>query len=218
MRTMNRGRMGWIGGVGLAIVLCAMAGAWAAYATPILVDDFEGEEVRNRLGGKANVYVKAPSRIMVSYMPQTRAGARTMTLMLRYDKRPNVESAISGGWCGYYTLLKTTDATGADAYLDGSQLQAITFWIKGEVGDETFSIGLADRHWDKIGDSLKSEAIGRYLPAGRITREWQQARIPLESFFLDYSQLAVITVNFESDLFPNGQGEGVVYLDDVIIE
>jgi hypothetical protein len=216
MKAMNRRWMVW----SAAMVMCLgiMAGAWAAYATPVLVDDFEGEEVRNSLGGKANVYVKAPSRIMVSYLPQTRAGVRTMSLMLRYDKQPNVESATSGGWCGYYTLLKTTSAEGNDVYLDGSQLQAISFWVKGETGEETFSVGLADRHWDKIGDSLKSEEIGKYLPSGKITREWQQARIPLESYFLDYAQLAAVTVNFESDLFPSGQGQGVIYLDDVTIE
>ncbi len=52
-----------------------------------LIDDFEGEEIRNRLGARANVYVRAPSRIMISRTAQEMAGKRSSVLMLRYDKK-----------------------------------------------------------------------------------------------------------------------------------
>ena len=90
--------------------------------------------------------------------------------------------------------------------------------MKGETGDENFTVGVADRHWDKIGDSLKSNEIVTYIPGGKITKEWIYVRLPLEEFFLDYSQLAAITINFESDCFPEGKGKGLVYIDDIMLE
>ena len=102
--------------------------------------------------------------------------------------------------------------------MDGTGYKTLTFWVKGEKGGENFMIGLADRHWDKIGDSLKSEEIGKYVPAGKITTEWQKATIPLDVFFLDYGKLSSVAISFESDCFPEGKGEGVVYIDDITFE
>ncbi len=195
-----------------------------------LIDDFEGEEIRNRLGARANVYVRAPSRIMISRTAQEMAGKRSSVLMLRYDKKAEGGPYNLGGWCGYYTLLKMPGYLVApteenpnpepvgEQYLDGSQFQAITFWVRGETGQENFAVGLADRHWDRVGDSVKSEEIGKYLPAGKLSAEWQKATIPLDNYFVDYSKLASISICFEGDLFPEGQATGTVYIDDITLE
>jgi len=79
-------------------------------------------------------------------------------------------------------------------------------------------IGLADRHWDRVGDSLKSEEIGVYLPEGRVTKEWQKAKIPLDVFFLDYTKLSSIAISFEADCFAEGSGSGTIYIDDIVLE
>jgi len=53
----------------ISIVLFCFVGATFGQAavSPILIDTFEGNEIANLLGGKANVYVKAPSRVMTLY-------------------------------------------------------------------------------------------------------------------------------------------------------
>ncbi len=102
--------------------------------------------------------------------------------------------------------------------MDGRSYKAIVFWVRGEKGDENFVVGLSDRHWDKIGDSVKSEEIGTYLPAGKLTTDWQKATLPLDEFFLDYSQLASVSIVFEGDLFPETGHAGVIYIDDLTLE
>ena len=201
-----------------------------AFGAPTLVDDFEGEEIHNRLGARANVYVKSPSRIMMSRTSEVIKGKKSQALLLRYDKKAEGGPYNLGGWCGYYTLLKSPgylvaptpedpnpDPVG-EQYLDGGALKNVTFWVRGETGSENFAVGLADRHWDQVGDSVKSEEIGKYLPAGRLTTEWQKATIPLDTFFVDYSKLASISVCFEADVLPDGKGTGTVYIDDILLE
>ena len=219
--------------VALLLVTCHLSPvtsfAWAA--ARLLVDDFEGEEIHNRLGARANVFQKAPSKAMVSRRQDTIEGRTTNVLLLRYDKQNEGGPYGMGGWCGYYTLLKKpghlvapvegqegASEQSEEEYLDGTAYRAITFWVRGEQGDENFMIGVADRHWDKISDSVKSEEIGKYLPTGKITTVWQKAVIPLDTFFVDYAKLASIAVSFESDAFPDGQGAGTVYLDDIALE
>lgn len=216
-------------GVAAAAVLLAMSWPKPSSAA-LLVDDFEGEEISNSLGNRANVFIKAPSKAMVSRRQESIEGRTSTVLLLKYDKRMSGGPYDGGGWCGYYTLLKSPGALVApteqepepeplgEQYLDGSGFSKITFWVRGEQGDENFVVGLSDRHWDKIGDSVKSEEIGKYLPAGRLTTEWQKAEIPLDEYFLDYSQLAAISIVFEGDLFPETGHSGTVYLDDISLE
>ena len=103
-------------------------------------------------------------------------------------------------------------------YFDASEYNAITFWVKGDKGTENFKVGAADQHWDRIGDSLKSEEIGNYLEAGRITIEWQKAVIPFDAYFLDYKKLSSVAICFEEDCFPDGSGRGIIYIDDLALE
>lgn len=181
----------------------------------VLVDDFEGDEIKNRLGSRANVYVRAPSRVMIARRDDIINGKNTKVLMIKYDKKNTGGPSGTGGWCGYYTLIKN-EKTGQ--YFDGLDYQYVTFWVKGEKGDENFMVGLADEHWDKIGDSLKSEEIGVYLDKKKITTQWQKAKVPLNAFFLDHANLSSVTINFEADCFPEGAGAGVVFIDDIAIE
>jgi hypothetical protein len=202
----------------------------AVFAATLIVDDFEGGEIQNHLGGRANVYVKAPSRIMMSRREEMIQGKKTHVLLLRYDKKAEGGPYGMGGWCGYYTLLKTSGHLVApteeepnpspvgEQYLEGSGFKAVSFLVRGERGDENFAMGLADRHWDRVGDSVKSEEIGKYLPAGRLTTDWQKATIPTDVFFVDYSKLASISICFEGDLYPEGSGTGTVYIDDITLE
>ncbi|MBI4335086.1 MAG: hypothetical protein HY589_00345 [Candidatus Omnitrophica bacterium] len=180
-----------------------------------LVDDFLGEEIKNRAGSRANVYVRPPSRIMISRRDDIINGAGKKALMIKYDKKNTGGPGGTGGWCGYYSIIKN-EKTGE--YFDGTSYKHITFMVKGEKGGENFMMGLADEHWDKIGDSLKSEEVGVYLAKGKITADWQKARIPLEAFFVDHAKLSSISINFEADCFPEGAGAGIVFIADIALE
>jgi hypothetical protein len=181
-----------------------------------LVDDFTGfDEIKNRIGSRANVYTRAPSRVMISKRDDTINGVPKKVLMIKYDKKNTGGPNGMGGWCGYYTLIKN-EKTGE--YLDGTGYKYITLWVKGDKGEENFMVGCADEHWDKIGDSLKAEEIGAYLDKGKITAQWQKAKVPLDAFFLDHAKLSAISINFEADCFPEGAGAGVVYISDIALE
>ncbi|MBI4313410.1 MAG: hypothetical protein HY594_01195 [Candidatus Omnitrophica bacterium] len=204
------------------------------WAAPLLIDDFEGDEIKNRIGARANVFQKAPSKSMVSRRQDAIEGKKTNVLLLRYDKQNEGGPYGMGGWCGYYTLVKKpghlvapkegeaeADAAAEQSpeeYLDASPYKAITFWVRGEGGGENFMVGVADQHWDRIGDSVKSEEIGKYLPAGKVTQEWQKAVVPLDVFFVDHGKMSSVAFSFESDAFPDGKGQGTLYFDDIALE
>ncbi len=181
-----------------------------AFAAPLLVDDFEGAS--NKLGGRSNTYVMEPSRALAVRTKDNPHGG-SGALMIKYDKRAKGGPYDSGGWCGYYTLLKT-----GSRYFDATSYQAIGFWVRGMTGTENFVVGVSDRHWEEVGDSVKSEPIGKYLPAGKLTAEWQKATVPLSTFMVDMKELASLAVCFEGSLFPGGAGQGTIYIDDVTLE
>ena len=109
------------------------------------------------------------------------------------------------GWCGYYTLLNEIDG----AYYDLSWYDKLTFMVKGEKGGEAFEIGMADRNWLTIGDSVKAGPIEKYLPGG-VTTVWQEVTVPLQDFgLLDFSQMGSFVINFYK------KQEGVLYVDDL---
>jgi hypothetical protein len=176
-----------------------------------LIDNFNSEN--NLLGARNNVYQREPSRIIFRKIEMERAGKKDKVLMLKYDKKAEGGPYGKGGWCGYYTLLNVSDE-----YFDGHKYEKLTLWVKGETGEENFVVGLADDYWQQIGDSLKSEEIGKYLPAGKLTTQWQKAEIPLGSFFLDLKKLASIAICFEGELFGGEEARGTVYIDDIAFE
>ena len=191
----------------LGVSFCA-----TCYAELFYVDRFE--KTGNLLGGRTNVYEQAPSRATAATTDRERYGSSGKSLVMRYDKKSTGGPYDSGGWCGYYTILKT-----GPKYLDAMNFTNVTFWVKGEKGGENFKVGLADRHWEQVGDSLKSDDITAYLsPNNQITTEWQKATIPLDVFFLDMKEVASLAICFEGDCFPEGDGRGMIYIDDIAFE
>jgi len=182
-----------------------------AFAGTVVVDDFE-DQTANKVGGRSNTYVMSPSRALaVKVTEGAHGGAKA--LMIKFEKKDKGGPYDSGGWCGYYTLVKS-----GPRYFDATPYKSLTFWVKGAAGEEKFAIGLSDRHWDEVGDSVKSEEIGKYLPTGKVTTEWQQATVPLSVFMLEMKELASVAVCFEGSLFPGGAGKGTIYIDDLMFE
>ena len=190
------------------MLFCLVASSFAA---TVLIDDFE-DQTANKVGGRSNTYVMSPSRALAVKVTEGMHGG-AKALMIKYDKKDKGGPYDSGGWCGYYTMVKT-----GPRYFDATPYQALTFWVKGETGEEHFVIGLADRHWDEVGDSVKSEEIGKYLPAGKITKEWQKATVPLSVFMLEAKELASVAVCFEGSVLPGGAGKGTITIDDMMFE
>ena len=215
--------------VAVAMISLGAAVLWAVAADPgasqdaaakpdILYVDHMDQVVRNDLGGRNSVYIRAPSRAAFSKAGDygkcdVSKGETNSGLKITFDKKNEGGSDGTGGFCGYYTLLHR----GRDDFLDASEYKYLAFWVRGEKGDEKFKIGAADRTWAEIDDSVKSDEIGKYLPAGKITPDWQLAVIPVDSWFIDWKQMHAISVCFEGDLYDTGAAQGIVYIDDVVL-
>ena len=184
-------------------------------ADMLFIDDFNSAKRKNNLGNRSNTYQMAPSSAIIDFMTGTIEGSTSGILRIDYNKKSKEGPHWQGGWCGYYSILKD-DAT--NKYLDASGYNYISLWIKGKTGKENFAIGLADRRWDELGDSVKSNQIKAYIKNSKLTSTWQKVRIPLDEFSIDRQQLASIAICFESFCFPNGGGRGSVFIDNLALE
>jgi len=194
-----------------SLVACLLSLNSSVSAEEFAVSHFNKRQ--NELGGNSSVYQQAPSKAMVTLVSDGAYDAGGKALKVDFDKKGSGGPYGKGGWCGFYTLLKQDET-----YFDGSRFKTLHFQVKGTTGEENFKVGLADKQWDQLGDSVKSEEIGKYLPSGKITTEWQEAVIPLEAFYLDYTELASIVIAFETDVFPQGAGQGTVYIDEMVLK
>ena len=190
-------------------VILACACIVSVAAEKLLIDDFESK--MNKLYSKSAVYKKAPSDAKKGNTTKEQFSGEG-SLFIGYKKEAE-------GWCGYYVELKT----GSD-YFDGTKYSKITFMVKGKRGDENFQVGLADKTWYEMEDSVKSDDIGNYLPDGKVTTEWQKVEIPLQTYVdkrdgdFDLSQLGSMAICFETACFADGTGKGVIYIDDLSLE
>lgn len=163
----------------------------------LLLDNFDRNDL-NLLGRKANTYKKLPSVCEAERTDAVRFQDKGRSLKLAYNKE-------STGWCGYYTLLNQIDGE----YYDLSKYKAVSFMIKGEAGGETFQLGMADKNWINIGDSLKAGQIEDFLPGG-VTTEWKEVVVPLVKFgSLDLTQMGSFVIDF------NKRQKGIVYIDNL---
>jgi len=163
----------------------------------LVLDDFDHSSL-NLLGRKANAYKRLPSVCLYSRVEEPRRGDQGRSLKLSYHKEAT-------GWCGYYTLLNQVDGD----YYDLSPYREARFWVRGEKGGESFEIGMADKSWLTIGDSVKAGAVDKYLPDG-VSTEWQEVIIPLEDFGkLDWTQMGSFVFNFHQS------GDSAVFIDDL---
>ncbi len=179
----------------------------------LIIDDFTSTET-NSIGGNFSAYEEPPSKVSLSYRDVERGGKITQVLLLKYHRVMSGGPYDKGGWCGYYTLLKTEE----EPYFDASKYKYLTLWVKGEKGTEDFVVSMSDLYLDKKRQSRQSKPIGEYLKKGKITRDWQKARIPLDEFYLDLKKAVSIAIDFERELFANGSNKGTVYINNIVFE
>ena len=176
-----------------------------------LVDGFEKDV--NSLGGKGHPFTQEPSKIDARRVDGAALGRNGNVLKREFDKRGEGGPYGNGGWCGYGIPLRQNGKP-----FDASKHSKLVFWVRGQSGGENFKVGLADLHWARMGDSIKSEDIVHYVPDKKITTKWQKVEVALGIFYLEPSELVSASIAFDTDCFPDGAARGVVYLDNLGFE
>lgn len=173
--------------------------ALPAFAGDVLrVADFADGD-RNRLGGFANAFQRAPS-------------TGTAAPALSSDDRPALRIDCRnepGGYCGAWVhLFDSTAPLPARRYLDVRPLAALTFRIRGERGGERILLKVADAEWERREDALPIGTVEEFLAAGRIGTDWQLATVPLSALPARVDPAALASLVFEA----TGPGDTRVWI------
>lgn len=184
---------------GLVVASAVLSLAAAAWASTLLVDDFDRGEKPNALGGDYGAWNKDeadPTQSCVNAFDKASAyGGVGYSLKLDYDvDSPN--PAYNGFW------MKLQGA-------DVSAYKKLSFYIKGDTA-RGFS--------PKIKLELKNgKEVGKYLLTG-ITDKWQRVSIPLSSFagISDWSKLTEFVIVFDD--LNSSPKVGTIYLDEIMFE
>ncbi|MCX6047752.1 MAG: hypothetical protein NT075_21855 [Chloroflexi bacterium] len=153
----------------------------------LLVDDYAGSDLLNRLNGGAGIFNSQTVGGRVS------AYRQAQQLILDYDVSQPDQIA------GYFTELPT---------LDAGPFNTVDILLRGDKGGEPLLVGLRDSK------GLEPRlSVGDLLPGG-ITKEWQWVQIPLASFpaALDRSSLTTLSFAFFHSYAPT---IGRVYIKEV---
>ena len=174
----------------------------------------------NLIGGTHNCYQAAPSKAVAKIQADKTDEEGVVAnkyLKIRFDKANKGGKYGSGGWCGWYTLFYQPKDEKPE-YLEITDKQEIVFKVRGVKGDENFRVTLKDRQGEIDDAAPLPVDIGRFLPSGRVTKEWQEARIPLDMFTLNRKEVASFSINFERDCYPSGSASGTIFIDDLVFE
>ncbi len=129
-------------------------------------------------------------------------GESGRSMKLVYDKQ-------NEGFCGvWFHLFDDENASLKKKYIDVSKHRYLSFWVKGKVGNENFSIQMADPLWLQREDSKSAGYATDYLNGG-ITTDWQEIVVPCEAFGLYNTKASCFVLNFTIT------GQGTVYIDDI---
>ena len=166
----------------------------------LLVDDFEGGQ-QNKLGGFHEKYQAGDSVAVIARDANVRRGKSGSSLSVQADRRIT-------GYCGVWLQFFNFRAPQRQ-YFDARPFVYLSFWVKGQVGGEQFTVKLADGKWIEKDDSLPVGDIRRFLPKG-VTNQWQEVLIPLAALKgLDVQYLGGLTLDFTSP------GRHAVWIDDI---
>ncbi len=135
-----------------------------------LIDDFQQGNV-NRLGGYFSAFFKSPSESRITIETSLDG---SQSLCFSFHQKPP-------GYAGFWIHFFNSKAHPVDRiFLDATPFRYLTFTIRGEEGDETLMLQVADYSWEKREDSVEIGSVERFIPSGRITKDWQRVWIPLE--------------------------------------
>ena len=182
----------------------------------LVIDTMESQSV-NSLGGRNAVYKESPSDITFSKSNKFGRIENNPALKIKFNRQVEGGRGNRGGWCGFYTKLKDqrkyTDNFG---YLNGSKYNYMSFWVKIQQADFDFRIGVADKAMELADDSaLMFNGVGSFVPAGKLTTEWQQAVIPLTEFPVDWTVISAVSIAVEGESFIDVPVRGEIFIDDI---
>jgi len=165
-----------------------------------LVDDFHQGNV-NRLGGYFSSFFKSPSESRITIETSLEG---SQSLCFSYHQKPP-------GFSGFWIHLFNFKAHPVDRiFLDATPFRYLTFTIRGGEGNETLILQVADYSWEKREDSVEIGSVERFMPSGRITKDWQRVWIPLEEIpkNIDRQELASL-------VFLARSGRGRISIGDI---
>lgn len=168
-----------------------------ASAAPPLVDGAfvvgrYRDDNENRLGGHFNGFARAPARAVAGIEGEGEQRALTFT----WERAPET-------FAGFWIHLFETHRTPAErVWFDARGFGWLTFEVRGGEGDEPIRLQAADRDMERKQDSLPVGPLGDFLPAGRVTAEWQRAWVPLSALPASLDRQRLANVVFLAD--PDG--------------
>lgn len=158
-----------------------------------------GDGNRNRLGGFFNAFQSSPSWSDAT-LAASPDGRRSLKLSFR---------RAAEGFCGMWMhLFDYTRPPDRREYLDATPFDVLSFWVRGETGDEELLLKIADVEWELKEDALAIGRLGDFVPAGRIEAEWQRAVIPLHRLPARVVRSALASIVLEGAV----EGGGTVYI------
>jgi len=157
----------------------------------------------NGLGGYFSGFSKSPSQAALAI---GKAPDGTPALVFSYR-------LITPGFAGFWIhLFNFKKHPAVRIFLDTTPFAYLTFSISGERGgEELLLLQVADRRWEKKGDSLVVGDVASFLPAGRINNKWQQAWIPLTKLPEGLNQKELASLVF----VVKQSGSGRVFVKDL---
>jgi hypothetical protein len=151
-----------------------------------LVSSFD-EGLRNRLGGYFSPFFSFPSSASTA-IRRWEDGRRALTLD---------SSRLGTGYCGMWVhLFDFNQGFEERVYFDASPFGFLSFWIRGEEGNEKTLLKLSDAAWEKKEDAVTIGEIGDFLPEKTSGKAWQPALVPLTRLppSLNRRQLAALII------------------------
>jgi len=155
--------------------------------TGLLVDDFAGAQLRNRLDGGAGLF--------------NNESAGGSVQVYRSGRQLRLEYAVGEGeqFAGYFSSLGT---------LDISPYTTLDLRVRGAVGGEQLLVGLRD------GSSSEPKVSVGALLSGGLNSEWRWVQIPLTAFAQSLNRADVRSLSLS---FANGRGTatGTVFVGEI---
>jgi hypothetical protein len=174
-------------------------GSWsnteAAQVTYLTVDDFDDGQDPNVIGGTIEWYGPCVISLPGGYDSSNAYGGSDYGYRLSYSVEPNC-------YATWQTGLLNKDFSG---------FATATFQIKGALGNEQPNIYLQNTPFQRYYVNVED-----FVPMGRVTPSWQQARIPMSQFTAVGADLT--KVYFFQIVFEWAWMSGTVYVDDIYFE
>ncbi len=181
------------------------------HADKLMLHDFEKELPWNNLDNRSGSFQKAPTSCNVGIKKYKDRKTHQLQfsrhyLKIEYSKKAKGGPRETGGWCGWYTIIKKDD----DKYKDLTDYNFIRFYYKPETGKEDFTIGLADKRWDKLQDSLHLQSPLKDFITKKFKSGWMEVIVPFYEFDgLDFELMSSFAVIFKP-------GNGIILVDNIL--